>query len=63
MLLFVPERPRHAAAARVEVDHFRARNAPQEPQRRLDADKRTLMAVGVDENALGTGTEGDGVTG
>ena len=50
MLLFVAERPRHAAATGVEVDDLGAGDAPHKPHERLDAHEGALMTMGMNEN-------------
>src|SRR6266576_440462 len=55
VLFFVAERPRHAAAAGVEIDNLRARDAPQQPHRWFHADQGTLMTVALHEDSLRTG--------
>src|SRR4051812_14416308 len=57
MFLLVPEGSRHTAAAGVEIDDFRARNAPQQFGKRIHANERTLMAVPLHEDSIRASAE------
>ena len=45
MLGLVAERPGHAAAAGVKVDHLRALDRPQHPQHRPDAEMQLALGI------------------
>src|SRR5690348_17300096 len=52
VLGLIAERAGQAAAAGVEVDHFRPRDTTQEAEQRAHPDERSLMAVALDEDPL-----------